>query len=227
MKLCPNRKFSSRFLIIINLLFLLCAAAYSQPTASDSSLSPDLTQDAAILEKKIRTYNRDFCPPRNPIKEISNRSLLKLVNVELLERNEIERFLQMKMVDGKVISSGLVSENAQNLPGNNLLGDLQASCEELQSKNTRGQSAGNKKPEKTAKLKLRKVKYRDRDNQLHEMDVYSPPKLKAKKRKKVKGRKGKKVKDFATTKMLQKNTDKDDSGNFNRMPSADSWVDED
>ena len=220
--------FWSRLVVILSLLFLPCAASYAQSPVTGQGLPSNRTKDAAILEEKIRTYNRDFCPPRMPITEISDLTLLKLVTVELLERDQMPSLRGLELVDGRVVSRSAGGENAGNLSsGNNLVGDLQASCEELKSKNTRGQSAGNKKPEKLTKLKARKVTYRDRDNQLHEIDVYSPPKTQSKKKKKVKGQKGKKVKDYATARLLLKNTDKDDSGKFDRMPSADSWVDED
>ncbi len=216
MNKCAGDTFWSRFVAIAALLLVLCGTTYAQ------------NSEAAMLEEKIKIYNRDFCPPRAPINEISDLSLLKLVTVELLERDQMERFRGMELVDGRVVRRVAASVNAGNaFSGNNLAGDLEASGVELKNKNTRGHSAGNKKPEKLTKLKVRKVTYRDRDNQLREMEVYSPPKIKAKKNKKVKGKKGKKVKDYAASRLLPKNADKDDSGKFDRMPSPDSWIDDD
>lgn len=221
-RLCP------RLMAIIYILTCLSPFLYGQTADKKTAESQKQSDLAAILEEKIRIYNRDFCPPRLPVAEISEVALLKLVAVDLISRGEVEKFRGMQLVDGKIVKSqnGSQVEN-QLLPGNNLVGELVAACDELKENKTRGQSEGSTRPEKTAKLKPRKVQYRDSDNQLREMEVYSPPKLKAKKKKKVKGKKGKKVKDYATSRMLEKNREKEDSGKFNSMPSADSWVGED
>ncbi len=74
-------------------------------------------------------------------------------------------------------------------------------------------------------LKRRKITYRDRENQLREMELYSPPKFPVKK-KDIAGKKGRKVKDYATSILVPKNVDPKDAAAFEEMPSADGWIDE-
>ena len=228
MKPLFSDRFWLRLIVNLNILILLSSGLLGQQPRTNPAQEQKGSDFAAILEKKIKIYNRDYCPPRLPITEISDLALMKLVAADLISRSELKDFSGMKLVDGKVVNN-TNSAKAENrlIPGNNLVGELVAACEEMKNKKTRGKSEGNKKPEKAAELKSRKVQYRDRDNQLREIEVFSPPKLKAKKKKKVKGNKGKKVKDFATSRILKKNADKEDSGKFKGKPSADSWVDDD
>lgn len=109
--------------------------------------------------------------------------------------------------------------------GRNLFGDFVTTCGELEDNKIRGNTEGNKKPEKTLPLKRRKVIYRDRENQLREMEVYSPPKNPAQK-KNIAGKKAKKVKDYATTILVPKDVSSRDAAAFEDMPSADNWVDD-
>jgi len=206
------------FITVTGLLFCLSQALLAQTNTVD---------EAAMLEKKIKIYNRDFCPPRSPIREISDRSLLKLVAAELIERTDMERFRNMIIVDGKVENPAALEYSPKLPSGNNLAGDLESACEEMSNKKTRGRSEGNRKPEKLARLKARRISYRDRDNQLKEMEIYSPPKSQAKKKKKVKDKKGRKIKDYATSNLLPKNAENDTAGSFSNKPSADAWIDDD
>lgn len=228
MKPILTDRFWLRLIVNLNILILMSSGLLGQQLKASATQEQNRSDIAATLEEKIKIYNRDYCPPRLPITEISDLALMKLVAADLISRSELKDFSGMKLVAGKVVNNtnGAKSENRM-IPGNNLVGELVATCEEMKNKKTRGKSEGNKKPEKAAKLKSRKVKYRDRDNQLREIEVFSPPKLKAKKKKKVKGKKGKKVKDYATSEIFKKNEDKDDSGKFKGKPSADSWVDND
>lgn len=198
----------------------------------DGAQNNDYTQnpDSMSLEEKIAIFNKEFCPPETQITEISEFNLLKLARAELIKRAEIEKFKDMMIVDGKVyVKNEKPAEKPDNKPkgeaGKNLLGDFTTSCEELKEKNTRGQTDGNKRPEKVLELKRRKITYRDGDNQLKEMEVYSPPKFPAKK-KDIAGTKGKKVKDYATSILVPKNVDPKDAAAFDDMPSADAWLDD-
>lgn len=208
------------------------ANATSKATASQNEQSNDYTQnpDSMNLEEKIAMFNQQFCPPETPITEISEFNLLKLARAELIKRAEIEKYKDMMIVDGKVyVKNEKPAEKPDNKPkgeaGKNLLGDFTTSCQELKEKNTRGQTDGNKRPEKVLELKRRKVTYRDGDNQLKEMEVYSPPRFPAKK-KDIAGQKGKKIKDYATSILVPKDVDPKDTAAFDDMPSADAWLDD-
>lgn len=190
--------------------------------------------DSMSLEESVSVFNQRYCPPENPITEISEFSLMRLARAELIKRSDIERYRNMVMVDGKVYvkdekanpdPDGKPDNKPVGQPGKNLLGDFVATCGELEDKKIRGNTEGNKKPEKTLPLKRRKVIYRDRENQLREMEVYSPPKFPAKK-KNIAGKKAKKVKDYATTILVPKDVSSKDAAAFEDMPSADNWVDD-
>lgn len=201
--------------------------------------APDASQytqnnDSMSLENSIADFNRQYCPPEKPITEISEFSLVRLARAELIKRSDIERYRNMVMVDGKVYvkddkPNPDPNEKPDNKPvgqpGRNLLGDFVATCGELEDNKIRGNTEGNQKPEKTLPLKRRKVIYRDRENQLREMEVYSPPKNPAQK-KKIAGKKAKKVKDYATTILVPKDVSSRDAAAFEDMPSADNWVDD-
>lgn len=189
-------------------------------------------QDSASLEERIARFNREFCPPEVPIGVISDFTLARLVKAELVKRAELEKFRNMVMINGKVY---VKDEQQANDPdpkpigtaGNNLSGSLKTACEQLEQKQIRGSTIGNKKPERLLELKRRKIVYRDRDNQLREMEVFSPPRFPAKK-KAIAGKRGKLVKDYATSILLPKNQQGQNSDvtAFDDMPSADSWLDE-
>jgi len=197
----------------------------SQYTQNDYSMS---------LEDKISDFNKQYCPPENPITEISEFSLMRLARVELIKRSDIDRYRNMVIVNGKVYvrdDQPTTNPNEKPVkkpigqPGRNLLGDFVATCGELEDNKIRGTTEGNQKPEKTLPLKRRKVTYRDRENQLREMEVYSPPKSPAKK-KDIAGKKAKKVKDYATTILVPKDVSSRDAAAFEDMPSAENWVDD-
>ncbi|PKL42412.1 MAG: hypothetical protein CVV41_14845 [Candidatus Riflebacteria bacterium HGW-Riflebacteria-1] len=194
--------------------------------------------DSRTLEEKIIAYNQQYCPPEAPIAEISEFSLLRLARAEFIKRSELEKYKNMVMVDGKVYekkerSNEDPDEKKDEDPsgkkpgpaGKNLIGSFETACEELADKKNRGKTEGNRKPERVLELKRRKVTYRDRENQLREMEVYSPPKFPAKK-KDIAGKKGKKVKDYATSVLVPKNVDPKDAAAFEEMPSADAWIDD-
>lgn len=194
--------------------------------------------DSRTLEEKILSYNQQYCPPEAPIAEISEFALLRLVRAEMIKRAELEKYKNMVLIDGKVYEK---SDGAKEDPdekkdedtngkkpgpaGKNLIGSFETACEELADKKNRGKTEGNKKPERILELKRRKVTYRDRENKLREMEIYSPPKFPAKK-KDIAGKKGKKVRDYATSILVPKDVDPKDAAAFEEMPSADAWIDD-
>lgn len=194
--------------------------------------------DSRTLEEKISIYNQKYCPPEAPIAELSEFALLRLVRAELLKRSELEKYKNMVLVDGKVYEK---TDGAKEDPdekkdddpngkepgpaGKNLIGSFETACEELADKKNRGKTEGNKKPERILELKRRKVTYRDRENKLREMEIYSPPRFPAKK-KDIAGKKGKKVRDYATSILVPKDVDPKDAAAFEEMPSADAWIDD-
>lgn len=193
-------------------------------------------EETYSLEKAISTYNDRYCPPETPIREIDQTSLIRLVRVELIKRSELQKYENMVLVDGKVYEKEKEDKEPEKpqeptrpgKPGQkNLFGAIESAGDELEQNKTRGKSEGNKKPEQTLKLKRRKIIYRDKENQLKEMEMHSPPRFPAKK-KAVIGKRGKKIKDYATTIMVPKESDgeKSDSSAFDDMPSADAWIDE-
>ncbi len=216
------------------------AAASTKATDSTKD-APDLAaftqnNDSMSLEERISAFNKQFCPPEERITDISEFSLIRLVKAELIKRAELEKFKNMVLINGKVY---VKNENPPTKPdpqtdpkpagkaGKNLFGDLEATCEELAQKKNRGESEGNKRPDQILELKRRRITYRDRDNQLREMEIYSPPRFPAKKRE-ISGKRGKKVKDYATSILVPKNQQGDtkDITAFDDMPSADAWVDD-
>lgn len=190
--------------------------------------------DSQTLEEKITIFNQQYCPPDAPIIEISEFNLMRLARAELIKRAELEKYKNMLLVNGKVY---VKNENANEKPdgktdgkpsglsGKNLIGSFETACQELEDKKIRGKTVGNKKPERVLELKRRKITYRDRDNKLREMELYSPPKFPAKKRD-IAGKKGRKVKDYATSILVPKNVDPKDAAAFEEMPSADGWIDD-
>ncbi len=194
-------------------------------------------EDSRSLEEKIFVYNREYCPPEAPITEISDFNLLKLARAQLINRADLGKYEDMVLVDGKVYvkkdgSEENPDEKKDEKPGDklvkagkNLTGSFETACKELKNKRNRGKNQGNKKTEKVLDMKRRKVTYRDRDNQLREMEVYSPPKFPAKK-KDISGKKGKKVSDYATSILVPKDVDPKDAAAFEDMPSADAWIED-
>jgi len=160
-------------------------SATSQAKTND----PQYTQspDCMSLQEIIEVYNKRFCPPEKPIEEITDFTMARLVKAEMIKRTDLDRYRDLIMVNGKVYTKkDPKGDNQQPDPkpvgkaGKNLLGDLKAACEQLEQKQTRGESDGNKKPEQILELKRRRITYRDKENQLREMEVYSPPKFPAK-----------------------------------------------
>ncbi|MFZ5951030.1 MAG: hypothetical protein ACOYXC_10015 [Candidatus Rifleibacteriota bacterium] len=204
------------------------------PGAPEAGLTQN--DETRSLEKAVSTFNQQYCPPETPIRQIDQESLLRLIRAELIKRSELEKYQKMVLVDGKVFTKEekKEEEKPQDNPQkpakptkNNLFGAIDSAGKELEEKKVRGETTGNKKPEQLLKLKRRKIIYRDKENELKEMEMYSPPKFPAPK-KKVVGKRGKKIKDFATTIMVPKNTDgeKSDLSAFDEMPSSDAWLDE-
>ncbi len=218
-------------------------AETSSLSAQSSKAEPQYTQnkDSMSLEERIAVFNKRHCPPETIITEITDFSLARLVKAEMIKRTELEAFKNMVMINGKVYVKEEKSDDPNPEPkpgndtkpkpigkvGNNLSGELEAACDQLAQMKTRGQTEGNKRPEKILELKRRKITYRDRENQLREMEVYSPPKFPAKK-KAIAGKKGKLVKDYATSILVPKNQQGNtkDITAFDSMPSADAWLDD-
>lgn len=207
-------------------------SATSQTKASE----PQYTQspDCMSLQEIIEVYNKRYCPPEKPIEEITDFTMARLVKVEMIKRTDLDRYRDLVMINGKVYTKKDPKDGDQQpepkplgKAGKNLLGDLKVACEQLEQKQTRGESDGNKKPEQILELKRRRITYRDKENQLREMEVYSPPKFPAKK-KPLAGKKGKKVPDYATSILVPKNQqgNSKDISAFDSMPSADAWVDD-
>jgi len=183
------------------------AAPQTQSENSQYTQSPDCMS----LQEIIEVYNNRFCPPEKPIEEITDFTMARLVKVEMIKRTDLDRYRDLVMINGKVYTKKDPKDSDQQpnpkplgKAGKNLLGDLKVACEQLEKKQTRGESDGNKKPERVLELKRRRITYRDRENQLREMEVYSPPKFPAKK-KPLAGKKGKKVPDYATSILVPKN----------------------
>ncbi len=204
--------------------------------ATESASGYTQDEDTNSLEKAVSTFNEQYCPPEPPIRQIDQEALLRLIKAELIRRADLDKYEKMVLVDGKVFKK---EEKKDEKPvqepkpqpskatSKNLFGSIETAGEEIDQNKTRGQTDGNIKPEQVLKLKRRKVVYRDKDNQLKEMEMHSPPKFPAKK-KKVIGKRGRKIKDFATTIMVPKDTDgeKSDLSAFDDMPSADAWIEE-
>ncbi len=216
------------------------SAETSSLSAQGKNVEPQYTQnkDSMSLEERIAVFNKRYCPPETTITEITDFSLARLVKVELIKRAELETFKNMVLINGKVYVKDDKPDpkpepgkepkpEPMGKAGKNLFGELEAACDQLAQNKNRGQTGGNKKPEQILELKRRKITYRDRDNQLREMEVYSPPKFPAKK-KAIAGKKGKLVKDYATSILVPKNQQGNtkDITAFDSMPSADAWLDD-
>ncbi|MDD3146116.1 MAG: hypothetical protein PHD82_02335 [Candidatus Riflebacteria bacterium] len=207
---------------------------------NDSESQFTQNNDSMSLEERIAIFNKRYCPPETTITEITDFSLARLVKVELIKRSELDTFKNMVIINGKVyVKEDKPAAKPEPKPGKepktepigkagkNLFGELEAACDQLAQNKNRGQTDGNKKPERVLELKRRKITYRDKENQLREMEVYSPPKFPAKK-KALAGKKGKIVKDYATSILVPKNqqgSTKDITA-FDDMPSADAWLDD-
>lgn len=206
-------------------------------TTDVTSAGYSQNQETSTLEEKISQFNQQFCPPEKTIDEINDFNLTRLARAELIKRADLDKYREMVLVDGKVyFKKDSQDPDPQDKPkpekpigkaGKNLIGSFDIACEELKNKKNRGETKGTQKPAQILKLKKRRVVYRDQENQLKEMDLYSPPKFPAKKRK-IAGKKGKLIKDFATTIMVPKDgtANASNTTEFEDMPSADSWIDE-
>ena len=202
-------------------------------SAGQSATQLTQNQDSMTLEESIAVFNNRYCPPQSPITEINDFALAKLVNAQLIKRGDLEKYRKMLIVNGKVYVENTKGKDEPRpepigKAGTNLFGDLKLACEQLEQKKTRGKSDGNQKPKQILELKRRKITYRDRDNQLREMEIYSPPKFPAKK-KAIAGKRGKTVRDYATSLLVPKNPQGKTSEQtaFDDMPSADAWLDDD
>ncbi|GAB4284662.1 MAG: hypothetical protein Kow0029_31300 [Candidatus Rifleibacteriota bacterium] len=208
------------------------ASNKASPTEENSNAGYIQTPESQDLQEKIFIYNKKFCPPEKPITEISDFNLIRLVKAELIFRKDIDKYKKMIWVDGKVYEKkdkekpepDAKPNIIEGSAGKNLTGSFEAVCKQLEQKKTRGSTKGNKSPEKILKLKRRKITYRDKQNQLKEMEIYSPPRFPAK-RKKILGKRGKTIKDFATSILLPKNEETNQNNTvFKDMPSADTWI---
>lgn len=199
----------------------------------------DLVQNeqTSTLEKAILTFNQNYCPPERPITQLSQDALIKLYRAELIKGEEVESFstMDMVLVDGKVFQREKKEEpkpepepqprRPKNGSTKSLFGAIESASEEIEQNKTRGKTDGNKKPEQTLTLKRRKIIYRDLDNKLQEMEMHSPPKFPAKK-KRITGKRFKKIRDYTTTILVPKAVDgeKSDVSAFEDMPSAETWI---
>ncbi len=204
--------------------------------ANESASGYTQDEDTNSLEKAVSTFNEQYCPPEPPIRQIDQEALLRLIKAELIMRADMKKYEKMVLVDGKVFKKEEKKEEEPRIEpkpqpsratSKNLFGAIETAGDEIEQDKTRGQTEGNKKPEQVLKLKRRKIVYRDKYNQLKEMEIHSPPKFPAKK-KQVVGKRGRKIKDFATTIMVPKDNDgeKSDLSAFDEMPSADAWIEE-
>lgn len=192
-------------------------------------------ENSQTLEEAISTFNQQFCPPEKPIQTIDEAALISLIRAELIKRAELEKYKNMVLVNGKVYEKQKQKpdENPDpkpipSKPGkNNLMGLIDSAAKELDGDKARGKTKGNQKPENELKLKTRKITYRDKQNELKQMEMHSPPKFPAKK-KKIVGKRGKKIKDYATSIMVPKDPDaqKGDLSVFDDMPSSDAWIED-
>lgn len=207
-------------LFVLTFLTMLSMHVMAAPTVPDVATK----QDVSTLQEKIAAFNKQFCPPEKEIDEINEFNLARLEKAELIKPADLDKYREMVMDNGKVL---LKSEKLIGKPGKNLIGSFDTACEELKDRKNRGATKGNQKPERLLKLKVRRIVYRDQENQLKEMEMYSPPRFPAKK-KKIAGKKGKLIKDYATTIMVPKDGTENASKTavFEDMPSADSWLDD-
>ena len=248
------------------LIMVLLFATLIIPAIASAQQQMDPAVAARELQEKIRVFNLEFCPPQEPIEEINPETLSRLVEAELIKKDDINaNYDQLTMVDGRVYPKGeepkpesqpqpepepqpqpepqpdpIPEQDPEPAPnpnppkpkpqppvGRNLTGALDAACADLENQQTRGETEGNKKPQNYLPLKRRRVTYRDQQNQLKQLEVFSPPRFPAKK-KDIREKKGKKIRDFATTIIVPKDTDGQgvDKSAFEDMPSADDWLDD-
>ena len=207
----------------------------SAPGAKNSEVNSTYTQneDSISLEHSVSAFNVKYCPPQKPITEISDFTLLRLVNARLLVRRNLLKYRDMVLINGKIYLENTTQTASQTttqtgnipaLPGKSFVWEFEKLCELLELKKNRGKSKGNQKPETILELKQRKITYRDSDNNLCEMEVYSPPPFPTQKQE-ITGSVGKKVKDYATSVLMPNNqSNSKDVTAFDGMPSADAWL---
>ncbi len=235
---------SKNFKLALLVLLVFTMTTIGNSIIAQQQMDPEVA--ARELQEKIRVFNLEFCPPQEPINEINSETLSRLLEAQLIKKSEIEtNFDQLVMVGGQVYPKDkvpipepatepnpepatLLRPRPQVPVGKNLTGSLNAACEDLENEKTRGETEGNKKPETFLPLKRRRVTYRDQQNQIKQMEIFSPPRFPAKK-KNLSGKTGKKIRDFATTIIVPKDVDAQsvDKSAFESMPSADNWLDDD
>ncbi|PKL41724.1 MAG: hypothetical protein CVV41_17465 [Candidatus Riflebacteria bacterium HGW-Riflebacteria-1] len=131
----------------------------------------------------------------------------------------------MVLINGKVYlknatQTATKTANMPALPGKSFFWEFEKVCELLEVKTTRGKSKGNQKSEPILELKQRKITYRDSDNNLCEMEIYSPPPFPTQQQE-ITGAGGKKVKDYATSVLMPNGqSNSKDVTAFDDMPSA-------
>lgn len=229
---------SKKFKLALVVLLVFTMTTFINSIIAQQQMDPEVA--ARELQEKIRVFNLEFCPPQEPINEINSETLSRLLEAQLIKKSDInENFDQLVMVGGQVYPKDKIPEpepepvadpkpRPQIPVGRNLTGSLNAACEDLENEKTRGETEGNKKPETFLPLKRRRVTYRDQQNQIKQMEIFSPPRFPAKK-KDLRGKTGKKIRDFATTIIVPKDVDAQsvDKSAFEGMPSADDWLDDD
>lgn len=199
----------------------------SAPVTKNDEVNSTYTQnaDSIRLENSVSNFNERYCPPQKPITEISDFALIRLVHARLISRAELQKYRGMVLINGKVYlknatQTATKTANMPALPGKSFFWEFEKVCELLEVKTTRGKSKGNQKSEPILELKQRKITYRDSDNNLCEMEIYSPPPFPTQQQE-ITGAGGKKVKDYATSVLMPNGqSNSKDVTAFDDMPSA-------
>lgn len=184
-----------------------------------------VVDDSIILEKAIATYNLIYQPP---IEKIDPHSLMMLVKAELIDREDLGNYKGLVLVDGRVVykDPDKAENSTQIKPTTSLFAEVETAAQELEDQKNIGETEGNEESANDVELTETRVIYRDQNNQLKTLEIYSPPESKSIK-KIVVGERGEKIRDYATTILVPKVTEGDrlDTSVFEAMPSAVSWVD--
>jgi hypothetical protein len=185
--------------------------------------------DTNSLQKAIEVYNQQHKPP---IYDINEKTLIALVKAELIDRAEMKKYIEMVYIGGEVYVKEEPKEEKPDIPENQIGGDNKdcfiksfvTACDELEAEKNRGTTSGNKVPELKLNLIERTIIYRDQNNRLKRMKIYSPPRFSPNKSE-IDGKRGKVIKDYATSILIPKNpVSKNDDTAFEEMPSADTWI---
>ncbi|MGM0599530.1 MAG: hypothetical protein ACQETH_06890 [Candidatus Rifleibacteriota bacterium] len=192
------------------------------------------TDDTRSLQDKIKLYNSEFCPPQTPITQINRNALIMLVEFQLLDRTELDKFDDMVMINEEVYEKKDTPQDTVDPPrqdfeptDNNLDGSFEQSCIEVENEKTRGIGKGNQDPERNISLRQKTITYRDKKNQLQRMIIYFPPVYPVK-NKPIEGKAGETIKDYATSVLVPKDGDvsNDQNDKFENMPSSTGLVEQ-